>query len=161
MCTVKNIRFWMTFSLIFLAAFNTHADSVTYTLENVILDDSTQMTGTFLWTYETGNFENGAGQFISLDIPYTEHDHTDLDANIDVTQSIEITLSTNTHDDGVDITLVLIQPLTPTTSALINLETSKYEIGGNGFHDGLFLSGRISPVTNGDGMIFKNGFEQE
>ena len=159
--SVNNIRVWMISSLIFLAAFNTHADSVTYTLENVILDDSTQMTGSFLWTYDTGNFENGAGQFTSLDIPHTSHDHTDLDASIDVTQSIEITLPTSTHDDGVDIALDLNQPLTPTTSALINLVTSKYEIGGNGFHDGLFLSGRISPVTNGGDMVFKNGFEQE
>jgi len=147
--------------MIFLAAFNAHADSVTYTLENVILDDNTQMTGSFLWTYDTGNFENGVGQFTFLDIPHTSHDHTDLDANIDVTQSIEITLPTNTHDDGVDITLNLNQPLTPTTSTLINLVTSKYEIGGNGFHRGLFLSGRISPVVNSAGMVFRNGFEQE
>lgn len=161
MCTVKNIRFRMISSVFFVAAFNAHADSVTYTLENVILDDSTQMTGTFLWTYDTGNFENGAGQFTSLDIPHTSHDHTDLDANIDVTQSIEITLPTNNHDDGLDITLDLVQALTPTTSALINLVTSKYSIGGNGFHDGLFISGRISPVVNGTGMVFRNGFEQE
>ena len=151
----------MIASLIFLAAVNAHADSVTYTLENVILDDSTQMIGSFFWTYDTGNFESGIGQFTSLDIPHTSHDHTDLDANIDVTQSIEITLPTSTHDDGVDIALVLLQPLTPTTSALINLVTSKYEIGGNGFHDGLFLSGRISPVISGTAMVFKNGFEQE
>ena len=72
-CTVKNIRFWMISSLIFLAAFYAHADSVTYTLENVILDDSTQMTGSFLWTYNTGNFENGAGQFTSLNIPHTSN----------------------------------------------------------------------------------------
>ena len=46
-------------------------------------------------------------------------------------------------------------------SSPINLVESKYEIGGNGFHDGLFLSGLISPDTSGDGVIFKNGFESE
>ena len=65
-------------------------------------------------------------------------------------KSIEITLEGSVHDDGVDITLFLSQPLTPTTSSLIDLaETeSKYEIGGNGFHDGFFLSGSISPVIS-------------
>ena len=161
MSTAKNICFRMICSITFMAVFNAHADEVSYTLENVILDDSTQMTGTFLWTYDTGDFENGDGYFTSLEIPHTLHDHTDLDATIDVLQSIEITLPNSTHDDGVDITLVLLEPLTPTTSSSINLVRSKYEIGGNGFYDGLFLSGLISPDTSGDGVIFKNGFESE
>ncbi len=151
----------MICSIIFIAAFNTNADEVSYTLENVILDDHTQMTGTFTWTFEIGDFENGEGQFIFLDIPHTSHDHTDLNATIDVAQSIEITLPNSTHDDGVDITLFLLEALTPTTSSSINLVRSKYEIGGNGFHDGIFLSGLISPVTGGDGVIFGNGFELE
>jgi hypothetical protein len=141
-----------------MATLSAYAATVNYTLENVILSDNTQMTGTFLWTYSTGDFENGTGQFTLLDIPHTAHDHSDLDAAIDVNQSIEITLPGNVHDDGVDITLVLSVPLTPSTSSLINLVESKYEIGGNGFHDGLFLSGRISPDLSGN-VIFKNGFE--
>ena len=159
--TAKNICFWMICGLIFVAAFNAHAATVNYTLENVILDDNTQMTGTFSWTFDIGDFENGVGQFTFLEVPHTSHDHTDLNATIDVGQSIEITLPGSTHDDGIDITLVLLQALTPTTSSSINLILSKYEIGGNGFHDGLFLSGLISPATDGDGVIFKNGFETE
>ena len=129
------------------------AARVDYTLDNIILDDDTQMFGTFSWTFN-GDFENGIGQFISLDIPHTLHDETDLNATIAVLESIEITLPGSTHDDGVDITLVLLQPLTPTTSSLINLvatenlNESKYEIGGNGFHTGLFLSGSISPIIS-------------
>jgi hypothetical protein len=161
MSTAKNICCWMICSFIFMAALNAHADTVNYTLENVILDDSTQMTGTFLWTFDIGDFENGEGQFTSLDIPHTSHDHNDLNATFDVRKSIEITLPGSTHDDGVDITLVLLQALSPTMSSPINLVESKYEIGGNGFHTGLFLSGSISPDTGGDGVIFKNGFEQE
>ena len=159
--TAKNICFWMICGFIFVAAFNAHAATVNYTLENVILDDNTQMTGTFSWTFDKGDFENGVGQFTFLEVPHTLHDHTDLNATIDVGQSIEITLPGSTHDDGVDITLVLLQALTPTTSSSINLILSKYEIGGNGFHDGLFLSGLISPATDGDGVIFNNGFETE
>jgi hypothetical protein len=163
MSTAKNVCFRMICSFILLAAINVHAAEVNYTLENVILDDNTQMTGTFSWTFDIGDFENGVGEFTSLDIPHTSHDHTDLESTIDVGQSIEITLDGSTHDDGVDITLVLLEPLTPTTSSPINLVRSKYEIGGNGFHDGLFLSGNISPDTSGggDGVIFENGFEPE
>ena len=129
------------------------AARVDYILDNIILDDGTQMFGTFSWIFD-GDFENGVGEFLSLDIPHTLHNETDLDANIAVLESIEITLPGSSHDDGVDITLVLLQPLTPTTSSLINLvatETlneSKYEIGGNGFHTGLFLSGSISPIIS-------------
>ena len=153
----KTTCLWLIGSITFIAAFGVHADTVNYILENVILDDSTQMNGTFSWTYTIGDFENGIGQFISLDIPYTSHDHTDLNATIDAGQSIEITLEGSVHDDGVDITLVLSQALTPTTGSLINLLTSKYEIGGNGFHTGVFKNGRISPVN--DDVVFRNGFE--
>ncbi len=47
-----------------------HAEIVTYTLENVILEEaSSQMFGTFSWTYDVGDFENGVGEFSYLDIP--------------------------------------------------------------------------------------------
>ena len=143
----KNIYFWAIFSFIIMTACNAHADTVIYTLDNVILDDNnTEMTGTFSWTFDIGDFENGVGIFSFLDIPFTLHDHTDLDAVFDIGSSIEITLEGSVHDDGVDITLFLLQPLTPTTSSSIDLVRSKYEIGGNGFHDGLFLSGSIQVV---------------
>jgi hypothetical protein len=150
----------MVCGLIFMLAFSAHAATVNYSLEDVILDDNTRMTGTFSWTYDPGDFENGVAQFTSLFIPHSPHDHVDVNATVDVGQSIEITLPGNFHDDGVDITLVLSVGLTPTTSALINLVLSKYEIGGNGFHTGLFISGRISPITEQADTIFKNGFEQ-
>ena len=144
----KNFNLWMIFGFLIMAASSAHAAVVRYTLDNVILDDNNaQMTGTFSWTYDVGDFENGVGIFRSLDIPFTSHDHTDLDVVFDIGSSIEITLAGSVHDDGVDITLFLLQPLTPTTSSSIDLVRSKYEIGGNGFHDGLFLSGSISPIA--------------
>lgn len=156
---VNNIRLWLVCCFIPIAAFDALATTVNYTLINVFLDDNTQMKGAFSWTFDTGEFENGVGQFTYLDIPHTVHNHNDLNATIDVGQSIEITLPGSTHDDGIDITLVLSQPLTPTVSSSINLIESKYEIGGNGFHDGLFQSGEISPDIDDDGVVFKNGFE--
>ena len=144
--------------MIFVTASVAYADMVNYSLDNVILDDATQMHGTFTWTFNTGDFENGVGQFIFLDIPHTSHDHTDLNATIEVGRSIEITLADSTHDDGVDITLFLSQPLTPTTSSFIDLIRSKYEIGGNGFHTGVFLGGRIALDTGAE-VVFEDGFE--
>ncbi len=149
----------MTCNLMIMAAPDAHSAEVTYTLENVILDDNNaQMFGTFTWTYNIGDFENGVGLFTFLDIPFTAHDHTDLNAVFDIGNSIEITLEGSVHDDGVDITLFLAQPLTPTTSSPVDLVRSKYEIGGNGFHTGLFLSGDIvssaaTGVGNETGVI--------
>lgn len=153
MSAAKSMVFGVMLSLVLLAPVTTQAETVNYTLENVILDDANaQMFGTFSWTYEVDEFENGVGQFTSLEIPFTSHDHTDLEVEFDVGNSIEITLPGSVHDDGVDITLFLLQPLTPTTGSIIDLERSQYEIGGNGFHTGLFLSGSVIPagVTNVD-----------
>ena len=161
MSSGKNICFLMMFGLSLMAASNAYAATVIYTLDNVILDDATQMFGTFSWTYDIGDFENGAGQFTFLEIPHSSHNQNNLNATIEIEQSIEITLPGNTHDDGMDITLVLVQPLTPTTSSPIDLVESKYEIGGNGFHDGLFISGDITPETGSEERVFNSGFESE
>ncbi len=147
MNTATTISFWMTVGMINVAVLNTHAEEIYYRLDNVTLEENTQMTGLFSWTYDTNDFENGVGQFIALSIPHTAHDQDDLDASFDIGKSIEITLAGSVHDDGVDITLVLDQPLTPTTSSRVNLIESKYEIGGNGFHSGWFQNGRISPTN--------------
>ncbi len=125
------------------------AEVVVYRLENVHLKASSMMSGTFTWTYDVGDFENGVGEFISLDIPWTAHDHTDLNVSFDIGGSIEITLEGNFHDDGVDVKLVLAQGLTPTSGSLlvIGAGESKYDIGGNGFHAGLVQSGSIELVV--------------
>ncbi len=147
MKTTRQVCFAILYGFLLSAASAVQADTLSYTLDNVILDDGTQMTGTFSWTYAAGDFENGAGQFTELDIPWTTHNQDDLDAAFDIGGSIEITLEGSVHDDGVDITLFLEQSLTPTTGTPIDLVRSKYEIGGNGFHDGVFLGGTILPVV--------------
>lgn len=146
--TATTICLWVIFGFINLAAFRARAETVYYILDNVMLDDGTQMTGIISWPYMTGDFENGTPQFVSLTIPHSSHNQDDLIATIEVAQ-IEITFDGNAHDDGVDIKLVLQQPLTPTTSSLIDTNTaaSKYSIGGNSFYDGFFVSGSIT-LTN-------------
>ncbi len=135
------------FFSISIAVLCAQAETILYTLENVILDDGTQMTGIFSWVYTPGDFENGIGTFHSLSIPWTTHDQDDLIATIEPSQ-IEITFDGNVHGDGVDIKLVLEELLMPGASSLINTNhtESKYSIGGDKFHDGFFLGGSISPV---------------
>ncbi len=144
------------------------ADDVTFFLNNVITSSGRQMTGTFVWTYDAGDFENGTGLFAELVVPHTSHGLSDLIVTIEPEQ-IEITLDGSFHDDGVDVTLRLTQPFSPTASALLNLDPaeSKYSIGGNGFIEGHYLSGSITPVMapcpadfaddfgnlGGDGMV--------
>jgi len=141
------VYLWLLFTLFSSAALNVTADVIYYTLDNVVLDDSTGMTGIFSWTYDVEDFANGTGQFLSLAIPHTSHDESDLATSFDIGKSIELTLDANVDGDGVDITLVLDQPLTPTGSSLLNLTESRYEIGGNGFHTGAFQNGSVSRVN--------------
>lgn len=149
MGSIRGIGFGLAIGLLAMAASPLQAAVARYTLENVVLDDqSAGMTGTFAWTYDVGDFQNGVGQFTVLEVPFTLHDETDLDAVFDVGNSIEITLPGSVHDDGVDITLFLAEPLTPTSGAAIDLDRSAYEIGGNGFHTGAFVSGSIVPTTS-------------
>ncbi|MDZ8118224.1 hypothetical protein [Pontiella agarivorans] len=131
-----------------LGALASVAETAYYSLDQVRLDDGTTIDGFVMWTYSPGDFENGVNRFVYLDIPHSEHNQDDLIAAIEPAQ-IEITFDGNLHDDGVDIKIVLLEPLTPLTSSLIdtNMTASKYSIGGNGFNDGFFLGGRVVPTN--------------
>ena len=126
---------------------NVHAATVNYTLDNIFLDADNQMTGTFEWTYNEGDFENGTGVFSELFIPFTTRTLDELNITFDIKKSIEITLIANLDSDGVDISLVFDNALTPTQSTLLNLDTfngSKWSLGGTGAHNA-FISGGVSP----------------
>ena len=45
--TAQPLCFWVIYSFMLIAAFNVYAARVNYTLDDVILDDNTQMTGRF------------------------------------------------------------------------------------------------------------------
>ncbi|MDA9982204.1 hypothetical protein N9H39_05615 [Gammaproteobacteria bacterium] len=146
---VKNICFWVAFGFAFMIAHSVQAATVSYTLDNVILLDGQQITGTFDWTYDIGDFEGGNGVFTALEIPWTIYSFADGNLNIEIqADSIEITGNGNYHDIGLDISLFLLSPLTPTQSTSIDLARSFFECCGNGFKDQLFSSGSISPIIS-------------
>ena len=134
---------------LFLAGIESGAESLFYKLDNVVFREdgeasTQQMLGYFSWTYPPGDFENGTGEFLYLEIPGTAHDHTDLASTFDL-GSIEITLEGSVHDDGVDLTLFLSPQLSPGEDAVVNSERSRFDIGGNGFYAGTIISGRVVP----------------
>ena len=138
----------IVFSLIAAMMFVTSATAATvsYTLDNVIQDNALQMTGTFDWTYIEGDFENGEGLFTDLYIPGHGTDISALTINFDITKSIEFSLTANIHGGGVNVSLFMLDPLTPTTSALIDTSRSSYEIERTGSRGG-FVSGSIAPMV--------------
>jgi len=143
---------WVAFGL---AAFNARADVISFTLDNVILADGQQITGTFDWTFNVGDFEGGSGAFTALEIPYTAYSFAAGNLNIVIeTNSIEISGNGNFHDMGLDIKLKLpAQPFSPTQSAPLDLGLSFFECCGNGFKDQPFVSGSVSPTdSDGDGV---------
>jgi hypothetical protein len=148
----------MIFSVVVSAAFNAHATTVTYSLDDVILADGEQLAGTFEWTYTVGDFEGGSGEFTALEIPWTPHSLGDSDLNTEIqTTSIEITGVGSYHDAGLDISLKF-DAITPTQPSSLDLALSFYECCGNGFKDQPFLSGSISPIIlagdgNADGVV--------
>ena len=146
--TKKKFMIGMISGLLGMIAFNVHAETAYYALDDVILDRGSRIDGFIIWTYTPGDFENGASQFIYLDIPNSVHNQDDLISIIEPSQ-IEITFDGNVHDDGVDIKMVLLQPLAPLTSSVINTNhaESKYSIGGNGLYDGFFLGGSVVPTN--------------
>ncbi len=127
-----------------LSTLTAQAAVVRYTLDNVIQDDNQQMTGSFLWNYTVGDFENGSGVFTELYIPDYGSDISALTITFDVANSIEFSLTANINNQGVDVTLFLLSPLGPTQSADLDLTRSKYAIEV-GSRTGNYQSGSITP----------------
>lgn len=133
--------------IIFLAAVSgVQAASVSYTFDNIVLDNGEQLTGAFEWTYVEGDFENGSGLFSDLFIPGNLFPLSDLNTTFDIGKSIEITLNANLDSAGVDITLFFLQGLTPDQGSEIDLDRSKFNVGGGGFSNS-FVSGSIIPTV--------------
>ncbi|MBL1217041.1 MAG: hypothetical protein D8M59_06040 [Planctomycetes bacterium] len=127
--------------------------TVRYDLDNVWLDPDIshpweqpqQMLGTFEWTYQDGDFENGTGQFLALDIPWYGSDFSDLTINIGLSE-IEMSLQGSFHDLGLDLTLFLLEPLSINAASPIDTVRSVFEIQRGVSHQGHVISGSIIPV---------------
>ena len=160
--TLMTARFWIVRVALFswLAAVmsvgTAQAATVSYILDNVFLDNNTQVTGAFDWDYTIGDFEGGTGIFTALEIPVQPNGSAPPleDPNMVLAienNQIEISLDGNFHDYGLDIIMKFVQPLSPTQSSLIGLvepNESFYECCGNGFQNHYFSSGSITPVAS-------------
>jgi hypothetical protein len=125
------------------------AETAYYVLDNVTLEDGQQITGTFAWTYTPEDFEGGSGAFLELDIPHTNYSFADDNLVITIESGhIEISGNGNYHDQGLDISFFLAQPLSLLQSSPLDLGLSFFECCGNGFQDQPFSGGSISPITS-------------
>jgi hypothetical protein len=137
----------------------------TYILEDVWFEalrpnfEVEQMTGTFEWTYDAGDFENGSGVFTEVSIPYYGSAISTMNITIE-TSSIEFSFNGNQHGFGLDLTLFLLEPLSPDQPAVIDTVRSRYQIENGTVLEGAIISGSITPVmgpciadVNGDGML--------
>jgi hypothetical protein len=77
------------------------------------------MNGTFEWTYEVGDFENGSGDSIGLSLPWWGDGLPPLGWTIEAS-SLEITMPGKYHDLGVDLTLRLLEPVAPDSPSTID-----------------------------------------
>lgn len=135
--------------LLFASSAMAQTATESYDLYKVLLNEQTYstpqyLTGSFTWTYQVGDFENGSGVFTSLDVPWTTLGLATLNTTINV-DSIEIVLPGSYHDKGVDITLKLLQKLAPGMPAAIDPATSKFEIQQGINFMGQVTSGEIAP----------------
>ena len=145
---------------------SSHADSVSFILDNVVMTNGDTITGVFEWTYPAGDFENGFGLFSDLVIPGYGSDLTGLNITIDLT-SIEMTLKANLDSKNLDIILRLLNPLSPGQPAMMDISkdaagtyASKYDLVGYVAYYGAvggFVSGRISPLPAMPGDLNNDG----
>lgn len=138
----------ISFVLCFALVERSNGDLVTFDLVDVQLTSTQQMTGSFDWTFTAGDFENGAGEFTNLSIPWYSPGISNLNITIE-SNSIEFSLKQNLDDRGIDISIFLVEPLAQDRSSLFDLERSKYEIAPvNQIYRGSFISGSVVPRTS-------------
>jgi len=126
-----------------------HALTQTYILDNVFLNSTQQMTGTFVWDYDAGDFEGGSVSSSEFSIPtYSEAYYGPYTISYDIKKSIEFSLVGNYHDRDFNISLVFLNPLTPTSSAFLDTVNSKWTISPTLGTKGLVRSGSIAPITS-------------
>lgn len=108
-------------------------------------DPPVQMTGTFLWTYPAGQFENGSGEFTSLNLPWYGTDIQGLIINIDL-PSIEMVKRPPVTNVDVDLMMFFLSDLDPIQPAMIDPATSIFEVQSFGVtHQGHLIRGAVVP----------------
>jgi len=132
-------------SLAFGATANAQLEVATFTLDGVYFENAaTPMTGTFTWTYQPGDFDNGTAQFQSIDIPWWGTNMQDLVFTVDL-NSIEVTMNGSYHGLGVDVIVRLTSDLNLATPALVDTVNSTYHIE-QGNHRGGMTAGSVHTI---------------
>ena len=139
--------------LIFSPGVQAQTATVTYDLKDVWLipdishprANARPMTGTFVWTYTPGQFENGTGKFVNLAIPWWGTRTTPALKITFETKAIEFTMIGNYHGLGLDISMRLVPPLSPVTISPIDKINIKFQVEVGVSNEGHFSSGRVVP----------------
>ena len=142
--------------LLALGAMATSAQSQdvteTYILEDVWLLPSVshpgsaarQLTGSFEWTYDPAEPENGVGTMLELTLPWWGSDFSMLDILVEPGQ-LEITLNGNYHGLGVDVSLFFLPELNGCMVSAIDTTRSKFNIDVGIPNQGVVISGNATP----------------
>lgn len=117
---------------------------------------TSEMTGTFEWVYTPGDFENGTGTFTELYIPGHGSNIGELVITVEPSQ-IEFSLDANLHDHGVDVSVKLLQPFSPSQPALVNTALSAYQYESGVITNGVFVSGSVVPQADILDLCFGDG----
>ncbi|HEX9792834.1 MAG TPA: hypothetical protein VGC54_02525 [Planctomycetota bacterium] len=102
-----------------------------------------QLTGSFEWTYDAGDFENGSGQIVQLYLPWYGTAFQDLTITFDL-DSIEFSLVGNFHNLGVDVSMFLLTDFDPVQPAAVDTVRSKFYMEA-GDDRGHFVGGSVVP----------------
>ena len=130
-------------------------NTIVYTLDHVWLDPDIShpwgsspllMTGQFEWTYDVGDFENGTGEMVWVNIPWFGSNLAEMIITIE-TGSMEFSLNGNWHNRGLDVNLKYVNAFTETSAAVIDTQLSSFDIEAGGIYQGHVTSGRIKPET--------------
>lgn len=106
-----------------------------------------QMTGTFEWTYDVGQFENGTARLVEASIPWWGSDISALQVTFDLNQ-VEVTFPGNFHGLGLDISLRFLTDLAPGQVAEFDPVRSRFDIEVGISHKGHVILGDASGVLN-------------
>lgn len=134
----------LSFAATLATAASAQTRVVTYDFDQIWFNSSSQMTGTFEWTYQVGDFENGTAQFLDIYVPGYGSDINNLVFTVDM-DSIEITLNGSYHGMGVDVFIRMLSDLDPVLPAFVDPANSTYDI--ENVMQGNMLGGSVVPLT--------------
>lgn len=126
--------------------------TLTYRLENVRLlpdishpwESAQPMTGSFTWTFDVGDFENGTAALTDLVVPWYGSNWQSLQIIVDP-GSVEINLPGNWHGLGVDVSFDLPMPLNPSAASPIGAASPPFTIENGVPRQGHVISGSLVP----------------